>query len=98
MTITEFLAARLDEEESVARDMAHQVMMGRPMLQIRGGGTGIRALVDTDRILADVAAKRTIVEMMDDPRRDTYEIHAVLVELARPYAEHPDFDPDWRAQ
>ena|SRR5690606_20281138 len=100
MTITEFLTARYDEEEAVAR-----AALGSPR---RNGKTHAR------RVLADIAAKRRLVELCatwraDGERhvagRDAMSIAArtqaitaetVLRALAQPYADHPDFDPAWR--
>jgi len=58
-------------------------------------------------VLADIAAKRRIIASVNDwpygpgdPEfadmgwRDHAEL--VLQLLAQPYADHPDFDPDWR--
>ncbi len=61
------------------------------------------------RVLADVAAKRSIVSMCaqtlaEEMRADIGEWDEVrwrgdqiLSQLASVYAEHPDFDPAWRA-
>lgn len=62
-TLTEFLLARISERESVARDMQHQASRGRPLLELHGGGTGIRDLVDPARVLTECEAKRRIVEV-----------------------------------
>lgn len=70
---------------------------------------------DPNRVLAEVAAKRAIVDrymaIVEDPqdaagssptswhyagRRD--ELADVLLALARPYANHPDFDPEWNQE
>lgn len=62
MTLTEFLLARIAEDEMVAQDVRHWAGRGTPMLQFVGGGTGIRALADPERWLAECEAKRRIVE------------------------------------
>lgn len=58
------------------------------------------------RVLADVAAKRAIVDgCVEHTDEDAWEhervaasdlAYATLYLLAQPYAEHPDFDPAWR--
>jgi hypothetical protein len=108
MTIIEFLTARLDDEASTARDMAEQAAMRRPLLQLLGGGTGIRDLVNPDRILADVAAKRAIVSLHTHPsfacywshdsmeQHDPGEVCDTLCALAQPYADHPDYREEWK--
>ncbi len=138
MTLTEFLNARIAEDEAVARVAvipAHDGYKPHPELAswhyepdgeveyvqtaemlahqyaeriyVTMDGEGIRSAVDEEvgphiarhdpaRVLAECEAKRRIINMMDDPRRDTYEIHEVLAVLALPYADHPDYDPAWR--
>jgi len=112
MTLTEFLEARIAERESAARDMKHQAAMGRPLLQLLGGGTGIREIVDPDRVLADCKAKRRIVEQAAEwaalcPPDDWPEGGMegaplsdagrwILRQMSLPYADHPDYRDEWR--
>jgi hypothetical protein len=56
---------------------------------------------DTTRVLAEVAAKRAIVDdvaddgpLVDDVAAVT--LYAVGRWLAEPYSDHPDYDPAWR--
>ena len=65
MTIVDFVLERIAETESVAEDMRHQAALGRPFFTLDDnvGGTGIRALIDPTRVLAECAAKRAIVEL-----------------------------------
>lgn len=63
LTLADFLLARIDEDEALARDMQHQAQAGRPLLTLNGGGTALRELVDPARVLAECAAKRAIVEL-----------------------------------
>lgn len=57
---------------------------------------------DPARVLAECAAKRAIVNgFRPHPNaRDLNDvhmfIHAAILPLAQPYADHPDFDPAWR--
>jgi Family of unknown function (DUF6221) len=47
------------------------------------------------RVLAEVAAKRAILDMLDAAVwRDAQPM--LLLALVQPWAEHPDFDPAWR--
>lgn len=56
------------------------------------------ALNDPAFVLADIEAKRRIVERLGQQyligSRVTY--NAVLRLLALPFADHPDFQPEWR--
>lgn len=64
MTLTEFLLARIADRESVARDMQHQALAGRPFFNAArlAGGMGIRELIDPARVLADCEAKRRVID------------------------------------
>jgi hypothetical protein len=59
--LADFLLAQIADVEVTAQDMQHQERLGRPLLQLLGGGTGIRSLVDPARVLAECEAKRRIV-------------------------------------
>jgi hypothetical protein len=59
---------------------------------------------DPARVLAEVAAKRAVLELHDDPSglhvcedqlADASECRTLRA-VAQPYASHPDFDPTWR--
>lgn len=132
MDIAEFLTARLDEDEHLAREVERRIgstRNGEPY----GDGSGVAVGDDfptypwgldeaelpfmagpgrPSRVLADVAAKRTILAWaIDHPRtcgteHPQFDVHhpgghgpnEVAALLAQPYAEHPDFDPGWRVQ
>jgi hypothetical protein len=81
MTLTEFLTARLDEDEADARDDD-------------GSPTPI-GMWDPDRVLAEVAAKRAIVDKATD-YDERWALDEVLRHIAAPYADHPDYDEAWR--
>ena len=52
---------------------------------------------DPARVLADIAAKRAIVEVCTvELRMGCSTAWSVLLRLAAPHTEHPDFDPAWR--
>jgi hypothetical protein len=93
MTLTEFLTARLDEDEADARGDD-------------GSPTPI-GMWDPDRVLAEVAAKRAIVEIHYNGAPEHYtercspcdtvnEPCRTLLALATPYADHPDYREEWK--
>lgn len=104
MTLVEFLTARYNETETIAEDA---IRNGEGTLDWADDGdpTDIHiARHDPAAVLADVASKRAILERMllsmSDPNPDRL-VQArvicmpVLELLARPYRDHPDFDPTW---
>lgn len=105
MTIVEFLTARLDAEEKIAR--AAYVTTEDWVAYQDPYGTARVTGMSGSRVLREVAAKRAIVaawitaDEMAGPYPGTdagheMGLHEALVLLAQPYAEHPDFDPAWR--
>lgn len=88
MTLVDFLRGRLDEDEANAYDCECVV----------GGGWS------EARTLAEVKAKRAIVDEFqmwsDAPNPDAAVVwnalKPVVRALAQPYADHPDFRPEWR--
>jgi hypothetical protein len=73
-------------------------------LAVDEGDAAHITLHDPARVLADIAAKRAIMEnmagvKMEQPAIRIYReglAEVTLRMLAHPYAEHPDFDPAWR--
>jgi hypothetical protein len=52
---------------------------------------------DPARVLADIAADRLILKVCaNQVRMGCSTARDVLLRLAAPYAEHPDFEPSWR--
>jgi hypothetical protein len=84
MTLTEFLLARIAEDEAVAREVARGP---------RGWGK-----TTARRRIADCEAKRRIIARLCDVEwtgsRAVRDV--VLAELAVPYADHPDYRPEWK--
>lgn len=106
MTITEFLLARIEEDESEARlsysSFAEALRdQGMPLVADWLAGK-------ESRVLAECEAKRRIVELHDggivEGQQQTHECdgtHGViecgtLMALALPHADHPDYLEEWR--
>lgn len=98
MTITEFLLARIAEDEAEAAKAGSFTPWDRPFERDDYG----HLLVQPGRVLAECDAKRRIVEVAEgwrwerdgmgpDPKSDE-----VLRLLAQPYADHPDYREEWR--
>lgn len=87
-----FLAQRYDEQEEDARVIAAGVDM-------TSGGPF--AVDHPAYVLADLAAKRRIVEYVgpiaaDPTLPSTHLAQHVLADLAAVFADHPDFRPEWK--
>lgn len=103
MTITEFLNARLDEDEAAAR-AARPWWPSTYTLKFAKEDRAVHiARHDPDRVLAEVEAKRRVIEMtpvvrgLQDPTAEAQHM-LVLAHLASVYAGHPAYDPDWAWQ
>ena len=92
MTITEFLLARIAEDERHARKLAETDR--RPVLAL-----AITAN-HPQRVLAECEAKRRIVEragfLIDEPDGLGNLCEGILTDLAAIYADHPDYREEWR--
>ena len=92
MTLTEFLTARIDEDEEMARLTGERMRHVPP----RGiGGIGDLGVVGYPfaRVLAECEAKRMLIDGFDawgDDAKWTLRI------LALPYADHPDYQQEWK--
>lgn len=102
-TLSEFLLARIAEDEEVANAAReHEYLSAArdasPLRWVRdavGYGT---IFANSGRILAECAAKRAIVR--DNPPMTTFGGPSEsfnLRHLASVYADHPDFNPEWAA-
>jgi len=113
VTLTEFLTARLNEDE--ARATAAE-FRGYQSLDGEAPPSGPdRVLTTPARLLAEVEAKRQLVHLayeatgldMDkdlDRELDARQVSGIefvgermLRALALPYADHPDYDEAWRS-
>lgn len=114
-----FLRARLDEERALADLAAANVrdnpFWGNDWAQGMTGGMGgpggdLGAVFSPDRVMADVQAKRAILDLLeltaDALPRETLQpeyaqgyvnaLRWTSLHLAAPYADHPDYDERWR--
>ncbi|MCW2785228.1 MAG: hypothetical protein JWP74_1745 [Marmoricola sp.] len=104
MTLTEFLLARVAEDEAVAERV------------YLWSGAGLDDFDELgDRVLAECEAKRRIVEEHAPAEHnpalcgtcvvwaDQYEASGIYLPcltlqlLALPYADHPDYDKEWKS-
>lgn len=109
MTVAEFLAARYDERETITRAMEESGGMGLPVYF--AGDRGLEIIFDLGEALADLAAKRRILEryvtwqgnpFSDRGPADEWLLSArsaytaVVMDLVQQFRDHPEFDPAWR--
>lgn len=110
MTLTEFLLARIAEDEAVARNTedVQGSRIGSWRLAPAYRPTNLVAYHPA-RVLAECEAKRRIVGDESDGAA-LYAVHErglwpdeltrwadqVLATLALPYADHPDYQQEWR--
>jgi hypothetical protein len=104
LTLTDFLLARIAEDEAVAESATGEpVFQG---LQLFSDGYGTDVIARSRRgTLAECEAKRRIVEWHFGKPNDGGPYCANcgsdwpcenLAALALPYADHPDFREEWR--
>jgi len=100
--LVKFLLARLDDDETAAR--SHMRGGGILPFESIGQAADHGARHGPLRVLREVAAKRSMVQMWltrSRMQRDRTEAGrpdvaaAMVVAMAAVYAEHPDFDPSW---
>jgi len=94
--LTEFLLARIAEDEGVARDVGE----GYPRALLGPSAHSHAFKWLPARVLAECEAKRRIMEECADlaSSEDVYT-HAdlILCALALPYADHPEYREAWRS-
>ncbi|MFF2954318.1 DUF6221 family protein [Kitasatospora sp. NPDC057965] len=98
MSLADFLTARLDEDEQVAREAGNVVDVVDDWAEGRGDPLGAKVGPFLDRYtparaLAEVDAKRRVMADTESFSQDGR--HAVLFLLALSYADHPDYRPEW---
>lgn len=102
--LVEFLRARLDEDEHEARDAIEERQRVAPIdgedFDLKSWpDLGVPAvIIGPERLLAEVEAKRRIIDLGRDFRSDEAlgALEEVLGLLALPYVDHPDFQESWR--
>ena len=106
MTLTEFLLARIAEDEADAQPVDEPVMQGGRLGVITVGGRPAALAISRARVLAECEAKWRIIEVHhpldDDPEpfcwncdEEAWPCKTMAV-LAAVYADHPDYDEEWR--
>lgn len=101
--LTEFLLARIAEDEAVAHKATVPTVF-EPLLRwmlLAGDDSNMpgAVLAEPSRVLAECEAKRRIVSRIAtaDPHPDArYMLDLVLRLLALPYADHPGYREEWR--
>jgi len=110
MTITEFLEARIAEDEAAAGKLAGVAHSAKT--QVYTGEEWVTTPISTERVLVECAAKRAIIELArkaveaekewdDHEWQGTVEStepltgDTILYALAAVYASHPDYRREW---
>jgi hypothetical protein len=109
MDLVEFLRARLDDDKRIAEAASEPGGPHWPNsdIEIRTPQMEHARRHDPARVLAEVEAKRRIVEAFEaDDNRERYggcgddcewkALDYALRLLALPYADHPDYRPEWK--
>jgi hypothetical protein len=95
--LTDFLLARIADEKEIARAAAKSESIVQWHAESGHPYDVHVSRWDPARVLAECEAKRRIVEWMGDKVWHVLYSDDVLCALALPYADRPDFDPEWRA-
>lgn len=104
-SLTEFLLARIAEDEAVARGSAvDDLAPGEPLeYELRDERQFETLCIPARRVLAECEAKRQIAESAEPagPRNDFsrgWDVGAsfAVQYLAQVYVDHPDFREEWR--
>lgn len=100
MTITEFLEARIAEDEAAARDRTQSAYIHTSGCYYYDYTLDAGWFCDCDedgegtaRVLAECKAKRAIIDCLDN---DWYGIPYVVRILAAVYADHPAYQEEWK--
>lgn len=98
MTLTEFLLARIAEDEAWITGWGGEYL---DECQECAFGQQPDSPYSRARVLVECEAKRRLILMLDGMLK--HEIgwdgieEAVMVHLALPYADHPDYQQEWRS-
>lgn len=107
MTLTEFLLARIAEDEAAARralvdEHGNQVWQAQQWVELETDALTHVYRHDPHAVLAECEAKRRLIEAAEEWRWDRDlagpDPHSdwVLELLALPYAGHPDYRDEWK--
>ena len=100
MTLTEFLLARIAEDEAVAWDAGERrgLPYESPLYVVDDNYRHDQVGIYPERVLAECEAKRRIVELnaTKPGRKTTFRRLLTLQTLALPYADHPDYRQEWK--
>ena len=107
MTLTDFLLARIAEDEAAAGESLRATRREAVSLRPTDGQATTSALSYMEfivrwppaRVLAECEAKRRVIEECDDydnPSEVLILADQILRHLALPYADHPDYREEWR--
>lgn len=102
MSITEFLEARIAEDEALAHAVIATVTPDAWENPTKWGNFYPEDIAFWDsqtpnRVLAECAAKRAIIKAFDPqfPDLDPYVGRDVIAMLAVVYSDHPDYQQEW---
>jgi hypothetical protein len=96
MEITEFLEARIAEDEAAAEQLTH--IFHGPGTQMYVAESWIQSPLKKKRFLAECAAKRAIMSRhasCDDVSYGDASTCPEIRTLAAIYSDHPDYQPEW---
>lgn len=104
MNLVEFLSARLDEDARVATEVRpHEYLTTRDDASLGTADVGgyDTVAITSGRVLAEVDAKRRIVDLITFPSGGIREPSgpeqaAVVRIMAEVYVDHPDYREEWR--
>lgn len=94
----EFVRARLEEDEELAREVADQARHDEGATPAPAPETGAVAVTGVARVLADCEAKRGLLQLAEAASADDLPGYATAIRqlLALPYADHADYLDAWR--
>ncbi len=99
MYITEFLEARISEDEAAAREAMEERSRSTPN---EGADTSLvpwpdspvpAVLVGPERVLAECVVKRSLIEHWG--QYEALNGPSLLTVMAMVYADHPDYQQEW---
>lgn len=100
MNITDFLLARIEEDEADAQADAQEMAKSSVSIQF---DCATQARFTPARVLAECAVKRAVVENLNMVKLEQPTLRELrgpladvtLRQLAAVYSDHPDYRPEW---